>query len=196
MAHCAICDLVFADPKVAVHAEEERRLYLTHQNSIDQPGYVNFLQRLIEPMARFVEVGASGVDFGSGPGPTLSRLMLRHGFACHDYDPMFGPHELTPPYDFITCTECFEHFTSPGDTIRDIVSFIKPGGVLGIMTEMWNHDTVFETWYYTKDPTHVAFYSMETMRYLCQRFGLVLLYTDTKRVVIVRKQPSVSHYSP
>lgn len=186
LAHCSVCDLVFANPEVAVDAAEERRLYQTHQNSIEQPGYIDFLNRLVEPMAMFVQAGAYGVDYGSGPGPTLSTLMQRRGYGCHDYDPMFGPHELAPPYDFVTCTECFEHFTSPAKTIQHIVSLLKPQGVLGIMTDLWNRHTVFETWYYTKDPTHVVFYSLATIDYLCSRFGLALLYSDAKRVLVFR----------
>ena len=188
--HCDVCHLIFADPAHRLSVRQERAHYETHENSIDQPGYVRFLNRVLEPMLPHLEVGMRGLDYGCGPGPALSELVRRQGIACDDYDPLFADNQLRPPYDFLFSTECFEHFHHPAAEIGRIHSLLKPDGLLGIMTERWTTLTAFSTWYYTRDPTHVSFYHAKTFAFLCGRFGFTPVWSDEKRVTILRRAPS------
>ena len=187
--HCGVCHLIFADPVHRLPEAQERAHYQTHENSIDQPGYVRFLSRVLEPMLPHLDSGMRGLDYGCGPGPTLSRLVRRQGIACDDYDPLFADRPLRPPYDFLFSTECFEHFHHPAAEIGRIHSLLKPGSLLGIMTERWTTLPAFSTWYYTRDPTHVSFYHAETFAFLCDRFGFVPVWSDEQRVTILRRTP-------
>jgi len=183
---CRRCFLIFADPCQHLSPEEERARYTTHENRIENEGYVRFLNRVLRPMLPYLDKGMRGLDYGCGPGPTLSALLRRHGLACDDYDPFFASRSLRPPYDFIVSTECFEHFYRPNEEIRRLCDLLNPGGLLGIMTERWATLERFATWYYTRDPTHTSFFHEKTFQFMCDRFGLDRLWQDENRVVILR----------
>lgn len=185
--HCANCALIFADPSHFLSRETEKSHYLTHENHIHNAGYVRFLNQVLEPLLPHLDNSMRALDYGCGPGPTLSQLLRQRGITCDDYDPLFANVPLHPPYDVIFATECFEHFHHPEKEIQRIVDLLKPGAWLGIMTECWSSITAFPTWYYSKDPTHVCFYHADTFDYLCRRYGLVQYEPGHRRVVILRK---------
>lgn len=185
---CAQCALIYVDARHHVDATEEKALYGTHHNSIDDAGYVGFLNQLLQPMLSLLAPGMRGLDFGCGPGPTLSRMAEQHGLLCDDYDPYFFPQEPQGPYDFVFATECFEHFRTPAQDIARIHGYLKPGGLLGIMTERWHEERPFTQWHYTRDKTHVVFYHARTIEMLCAQFGFSCEWMDEKRVAILRRQ--------
>ncbi|PIQ61423.1 MAG: methyltransferase type 12 [Bacteroidetes bacterium CG12_big_fil_rev_8_21_14_0_65_60_17] len=188
--HCTVCDLVFRHRDESPTQDEERAHYLTHENGPDRPGYVRFLEQAVNPALLNMEPGMRGVDWGSGPGPTLSGLVRRAGFDCHDYDPIFGPHTLSPPYDFIFATECLEHMHHPGRDLERMASCLAPGGYLIAMTECWMHPPRFPAWRYARDPTHTSFFSRRTFTWITERFDLEEVWTDGIRVFILRAQHS------
>ncbi|MEX2523532.1 MAG: class I SAM-dependent methyltransferase [Gammaproteobacteria bacterium] len=184
---CGHCSLIFADEEHYLPIEQEKAHYETHENSIENSGYVSFLNRLVEPMLPCLNGGMRGLDYGCGPGPTLSLMMKRQGIECGDYDPLFVDRKPQPPYDFITATECFEHFQRPAREMEYIASLLGPGGLLGIMTERWTSTAAFAGWYYTRDPTHVSFYHEKTFEFLCRRFGFSRVWMDDRQVIILRR---------
>ncbi|HUG93667.1 MAG TPA: class I SAM-dependent methyltransferase [Planctomycetaceae bacterium] len=185
---CGACCLIFADPAHHLSPDRERAHYEMHENSIENQGYVRFLNRVVGPMLPHLDRGMRGLDYGCGPGPTLSLLLRRQGIACDDYDPLFADGPLRPPYDFVFSTECFEHFHDPATDIRRIHALLRPGGLLGIMTERWTTLAAFADWYYTRDPTHVSFYHATSFEVLCRRFGFTPVWSDGTRVVILRRR--------
>jgi len=189
---CGNCSLIFSDPEHDLSPTQEKAFYLNHENSIKNPGYVDFLHRVIQPMLSRLDCGMKGLDYGCGPGPTLSHLLQRHGIVCEIYDPLFADHPLRPPYDFIFATECFEHFHHPEIDIRRISSLLKPGGLLGLMTERWTTPEQFVSWYYTRDPTHVCFYHERTLDFVCHRYGFAPTWMDESRVAILRREDQVA----
>ena len=66
-------------------------------------------------------------------------------------------------YDFITCTETAEHFYDPFKEFNILNDLLIAGGWLGLMTCFMTDDSLFENWQYRKDPTHVVFYTRETL---------------------------------
>jgi len=54
------------------------------------------------------------------------------------------------------------------------------------MTQLLQDWADFESWYYTGIPTHVMFYSPASMRWLADRFGWAVSFSD-QSVVIFRK---------
>ena len=53
------------------------------------------------------------------------------------------------------------------------------GGVLAIMTQMLSSDINFSSWHYKDDPTHVCFFSKNTMKYLAKSWQVdVSFYGD------------------
>lgn len=167
---CGACDLVFLDPAHRIDPVAERARYETHENDPTDPRYRNFLDRLAAPLAERVAPGAEGLDYGSGPGPTLSVMLEERGLLMSIYDPFFAPEReaLGRTYDLVTCSETAEHFFNPAAELRRLDALLRPGGWLGIMTGVLTDDVVFEDWWYARDPTHVCFYAPSTLRWIAE----------------------------
>ena len=176
---CDVCGLIHAHPADRLDPAAERARYLTHENDPADPGYRAFLARLADPLKERLPPGASGLDYGAGPGPTLSVMLEEAGFPMEVWDPFFAPDPgvLGRTYDFITCTETAEHFFRPGDELARLASLLRAGGWLGLMTRRFpeggarEEDGAFEDWWYVRDPTHVSFYRWRTMEWIAARFG-------------------------
>ena len=106
---------------------------------------------------------------------------------CDGYDPLFWPERPVGIYDFVFATECFEHFEYPRREVTWILSLLRPGGYLCVMTECWTARERFVRWYYTRDPTHIVYFHAETFVYLSREFGLEALASDDARVWLFRK---------
>lgn len=173
---CNDCKLVFLSPDERLPHTTERAHYLTHENNPHDARYRDFLDRLALPLTARLAQGAQGLDFGSGPGPTLSLMLQERGFPTKIYDPYFAPDEsvLETTYDFITATEVVEHFYHPAIEFRRLDALLKPGGFLGLMTELRRDDRPFDKWHYPRDPTHVSFYRLETMQWLAESLNYSL----------------------
>ena len=186
---CGRCHLAFMHPDDYLNATDEKAYYATHENSIEDEGYVGFLNILLKPLLNLIEPKKTlrALDYGCGPGPTLSVLLEQKGIHCDNYDPLFFPEPATPPYDVITATECFEHFHQPEKELEKLVSWLTPNGVLALMTSRWSSTEKFMHWHYNRDPTHVIFMHEETIHFIEEKFGLTCVYRDEKRVVIFQK---------
>jgi len=154
-------------------AEEEKARYLTHRNDPSDQGYRSFLGRLCSPLVERLSPGARGLDFGSGPGPTLSLMLEEQGFPTLNYDPFFAPDPVVfdRVHDFVTCTETVEHFHFPRREFDRLDRLVRTGGWIALMTEMVDDTRSFEDWHYVRDPTHVAFYRRGTMEWIAGTFG-------------------------
>ncbi|MCG3864313.1 MULTISPECIES: class I SAM-dependent methyltransferase [unclassified Photobacterium] len=186
---CQHCALIFADPEAQLSPEQEKAVYDQHQNNPDDMGYRQFLGRLATPLVERLSQGSlTGLDFGSGPGPTLSIMLEEMGYNMTIYDPYFAPDHsvLTHQYDFVTCTEAIEHFNQPAKEWGLLLSMIKPGGWLGLMTKLATDAEAFTRWHYKNDPTHVSFFSRDTFRFLAQRDGLEVEFVGND-VILLRK---------
>jgi SAM-dependent methyltransferase len=185
---CTVCSLVFADSRFFIGHNEEKARYFTHNNTLDNEGYIIFLNRIIEPSLPLLRPEMNILDYGCGHNPVLAELIKLKGFKCDFYDPFFFDNELKPPFDFIFSTEVFEHFNNPASDIEKISSLLIQGGYLAIMTELWQEPEQLLSWYYMKDVTHVSFYHQKTLDYICEKWGYEPIYNDTKRVFIFRKK--------
>lgn len=185
---CGICRLIFIDPVFRPRFQKEKERYLTHNNGIEYPGYVDFLKRAMKPALQFIRKGDYGLDYGCGPNPTLSILLSREGIDCDDYDPIFYQNGIRRDcYDFIFATECFEHFFNPGNELTYLLSLMKKGSSMIVMTKLYRSLSEFETWHYVNDETHVVFYHTETMNYIARRWNFTIVLLQDDRVVIFRK---------
>lgn len=170
---CSECDLAFKPPTAYPSPEKEKARYDTHQNTIEDKGYVDFLNPAAEEVARRCSTKSKGLDYGCGPQPVLALLLNQKGFETGYYDPFYFPEGLNASknFDFITCTEAAEHFFNPNIEFERIFSLLKPTGLLVLMTELLKDKTDIENWYYSKDPTHVCFFSETTLHWLAKRFS-------------------------
>lgn len=165
----------------------ERKRYETHENDPGDPGYRRFLNQLARPLLERLPAGACGLDYGSGPGPTLSVMLAEAGFPTMIYDPFFAPDEsvLDRTYDFITCSEVIEHFFQPGEQFIRLDELLRPGGWLAVMTEVLREQRLAD-WRYARDETHVAFYRESTIAWISRNFGWDFVFVSPN-VVMFRK---------
>ena len=170
---CPCCRLVFVPRAHHLSQEQERAHYDTHENSPDDPAYRRFLARLEEPLAERLGGLGRGLDFGCGPGPTLSVMLEERGHRMALFDRYFAPDAsvLAERYDFITATEVVEHLSRPGEVLDHLWSRLVPGGWLGLMTALLEEGMDFSAWHYKNDPTHISFFAPESFLWLGRRWG-------------------------
>lgn len=169
---CSTCWLVFVSPESYLPPAAERAHYDLHENDPADERYREFLNRLCAPLLRRLSPHSQGLDFGCGPGPTLSVMLEEGGHQVALFDPFYAddPAAFEQQYDFITASEVVEHLHHPAAELERLWSCLKPGGVLGIMTKLVTNPTAFAAWHYIQDPTHVCFFSTETWHWLASHW--------------------------
>ncbi len=188
--HCGYCDLIFVPAKDHISSSQEKNEYDLHENDPTDSSYRNFLSQVIRPLEKYTTSGMKGLDFGSGPGPTLHLMLTERGYQMEHYDPFFAPHDplLQMQYDFVTSTEVVEHFNDPQKSWSLLARLVKQGGCLAVMTLFWDLTIKnnFSQWWYKNIPSHVAFYSHKTLHWIAKSFSFQLIHIE-KRVAIFKK---------
>lgn len=187
--YCQNCGLVFVPSSYFLSEEDEKARYNQHCNSPEDTGYRQFLSRIFNPLQKLLPKGSHGLDFGSGTGPTLSRMLEEAGHTVDIYDYYFANNisVFDKRYDFITTTEVVEHLKDPHMELNRLWDCVKDGGRLGIMTKLVLNYDAFTRWHYKTDPTHISFYSRETFTWLAGVWGAGVDFVDTD-VILFHKQ--------
>ncbi|MCH9814535.1 MAG: class I SAM-dependent methyltransferase [Epsilonproteobacteria bacterium] len=187
--HCKTCDLVFVPSSYYLCKKDEKAKYDNHQNSPSNEGYRTFLNRLLVPLQKRLDTNAKGLDFGSGPGPTLSVIMQESGYSMDIYDYFYHPDQsvFENYYDFITTTEVIEHLHHPYNEISKLWECLKSDGYLGIMTAFRPDNQSFHSWYYKRDLTHISFFTQKTFQWLATTLDATLEIPQDG-VIILKKR--------
>ena len=187
---CDTCAATFLDPAERPSAEAEFAHYRRHQNDPADPGYRRFLARLADPLLARLAAGSTILDYGSGPGPALARMLEDAGHRVSLFDPFFAPDPaaLQGRYDAVTCTETAEHFHQPAAEFDRLGTLIRPGGWLALMTCWQTDDARFANWHYRRDPTHVVFYKASTLAHIARSRGWSI-ELPVKDVALMRLPP-------
>ncbi len=173
---CGICSLVFVPEAFHLSREQEKSEYDKHQNDLYDPGYRRFLTRIFEPLASKLPANARGLDFGCGPGPALAEMFKEQGFKLDVYDQFYAPNPavLKKSFQFVCATEVLEHLRDPQGVLEQLWCLIEPGGFFAVMTKLLIDKERFASWHYKNDPTHIVFYSLDTLHYLAGAWGAEL----------------------
>jgi len=168
--------------------KDEKARYDQHKNYPHDKRYRRFLNKVYAPMQERIEPESCGIDFGSGPGPTLSVMFKEAGHSMVDYDPFYDKHAhlLKNKYDFITITEVVEHLYEPIKELDMLWKMLKDGGWMGVMTDMSVRSVSFKEWHYKDDPTHVCFFSHTTLEWVAARWNAEIIFTN-KNVALFKK---------
>ena len=185
---CPCCELVFADPRSHLTPSAEKAVYDLHENDPEDAGYRTFLNRLAVPLLARLAPGMEGLDYGSGPGPALAGMLSDAGMSMALYDPFYAQDtgQLSRQYDFVTCTEVVEHFRRPAEDWERLAALVRPGGWLGVMTQLVIGRERFTRWQYKNDPTHVSFHSEATFAWLARHFRMEVERVG-RDVILMRK---------
>ena len=177
--YCLCCGLVFVPKQFHLSPEKEKSRYDQHKNNPNDKGYRAFLSQLFDPVLAIIDKGAKGLDFGSGPGSTLSLMFAEQGYQVTLFDKFYAnnPVVFNQCYDFITATEVLEHLSAPSIELNRLFASLKKSGVLAVMTQMMDSKIDFATWHYKNDPTHICFFSKKTMRYLAKQWDAKVIFS-------------------
>ncbi len=185
---CRCCRLVFVPQEFHLSPGDEKAEYDLHENSPLDEGYRQFLSRLFKPLTDKLKQGSTGLDFGCGPGPTLSVMFEEAGHRVAIYDPFYQPDRapLEQTYDFVSASEVVEHFRNPRVDLNRMWDCVRTGGWLGIMTKRVRNADAFAKWHYKDDPTHVSFFSVDTFEWLADQWNADLTFVGDD-VVLLQK---------
>jgi SAM-dependent methyltransferase len=115
-------------------------------------------------------------------------MLAEQGIASEAYDPIYHPDMAykNKQYDLIASVEVFEHLHDPMTVFGELVSSLRPGGMLAIRTEFFCSDReAYLQWYYRRDPTHVVFFSPQTFRVMCERASVSYMGDNRKNIVLI-----------
>ncbi len=166
----------------------QRSRYLSHNNTIEDAGYLAQFARPMELLRRYSPEARRVLDYGSGPSPVFVELLRRAGYEAVGYDSLFSPDaDLSQRFDAIVSIETFEHFSDPRSEIGKIGGLLKPGGCLVVMTHLHRGLESIADWWYARDVTHVSFYSGETFDWICGAFGFTLIDKLEATIRVLRR---------
>jgi SAM-dependent methyltransferase len=191
--HCENCQFISKAHNELITEAQERVIYDIHQNFIGDEKYEAYFRKFIKKtLVPFLKPNMQGLDFGSGPEPVLATLFEREYNVTMDiYDLFYAPNEsyLSKQYDFIVCTEVIEHLQNPLAYFNLFKARLKENGVLAIMTQFHNNQTEdFINWHYTRDRSHISFYTPQTFAVIAKLVGLEILLHDNQKCIAFKRK--------
>lgn len=170
---CFRCKAVFVNREHLPDKDSERSRYYEHNNNVNDVRYQNFVNPIVSEVISNFRPENTGLDFGAGTGPVISKLLRDKNFNIKQYDPFFhnDPVLLQSKYDYIICCEVMEHFHKPDYEFKLLKKLLNKNGKLYCMTSVYNQTIDFKSWNYKNDITHVIFYQKETLHYILENFG-------------------------
>ncbi len=121
--------------------------------------------------------GIDILDYGSGSGAFAAR-MAEHGFGnVTNYDPFSSPARPDSKFPLITCFEVIEHTVSPPTCLKDMASFLAPGGciVFSQPLQPGNIEVIRGAWWYIGPRNgHASIFTADALSRLASNCGLVL----------------------
>ena len=185
---CSGCEFVFVPKPYHLSETDEKLRYDTHNNNPMDVRYRQFLSQLTEPLLKKIPDDSYGLDFGSGPGPTLSLMLEEKGHHVELYDKFYASKGsiFNKRFDFITATEVIEHLRDPMLEFKRLASALRVNGYFALMTHLLTKETDFSNWYYKNDPSHIGFFNKQSLVYLAKELKLELdIYSE--RVIFLKK---------
>ena len=170
---CSHCLSVFTASMHYLTPQQEKAHYECHNNNPEDTGYQSFVSPVTNAVLRDFSPHHSGLDFGSGTGSPVVKVLRNNNYNIDQYDVYFHNNSklLRKLYNYITCTEVIEHFKQPYKEFELLRSLLLPGGKLYLMTEIFDETKDFGNWYYKNDPTHIFLYHSKAFEWIKKEFG-------------------------
>jgi SAM-dependent methyltransferase len=191
---CMMCDLVSVPEKYWLSVDDERARYDLHDNSISNDGYVKFLSAVADvAIKEYRHPRMRVLDFGCGKDAVLCRLLWDRGGDCCAYDPLYkislpkvGNSDNLYKFDMIILCEVIEHLRDLMGELRRICGLLREGGIIIIRTRLYEDPSVFPNWWYAQDPTHINFFSAESLNKIAGMIGKRVDLTGYSDIFVLR----------
>ena len=172
---CLECTLIYVPRDKIISPLEEFKRYSTHQNNEGSASYVEYLRKTVRATLSFVNENMNGLDFGCGESTIMAKLYGEELIPVDSYDLYFHPSEeiWTRKYHFIMLSEVIEHLATPNFIMKKIRNLLESRGQLFIKTKFYPEKKEdFPKWFYKRDPTHIQFFSENSMKELASHLGM------------------------
>lgn len=183
---CDNCGLIFVPKQDHVGLSEEKDRYEKHENSINNKGYIKFLNEIVKTVKRYAEKDSKILDFGCGKSEVLGYLLKRNGYKCTGYDPLYekGFVQVNSKFDIVILCEVIEHLRELDKELDLLKELIKPEGKLIIRTQLYKTPDSICKWWYTGDITHINFFSKKAIEHFASKIGLKLVSVCNEDIFI------------
>lgn len=183
---CSNCSSVFLHPDYYTTLDKEVAHYKTHNNDPFDIRYQNFVSPVVNTILNNFRKEDKGLDFGSGTGSPIVKMLQDNEYDISQYDLFFHPDTtvLQQQYNYISCTEVAEHFKEPYNEFKQLKNLLLPKGKLLLMTVLFDEKSDFSTWYYKDDPTHVFFYHPKAFEWIKNEFGFKSFTIDKRMITL------------
>jgi SAM-dependent methyltransferase len=185
---CRNCQGIFRSKKYLLSPALEKIRYEKHNNDVNDKGYQQFVSPITNAVLEECSINDTGLDFGSGTGSAVSKILKDNGFNIREYDPFFHnqPELLKENYDYIICCEVIEHFHNPQREFTLLKQLLRPQGTLYCMTDIYDPNVMFSSWYYKDDETHVFIYKKGTLEWIKNHFDFELMTIDQRLIRFIK----------
>ena len=182
---CSNCFGIFKNRGNYLDEKDEIKRYKTHNNDVNDIHYQNFVSPITNYVLSNFKPNQIGLDFGSGTGPVVSKILQDEGYNIHQFDPFFSNKVelLNETYDYIICCEVVEHFHKPDVEFGKLKEMLNFNGALICMTNLYDEHINFKGWNYKNDPTHVFIYRQETIKFIADNFRFSNIKVNNRLIV-------------
>jgi 2-polyprenyl-3-methyl-5-hydroxy-6-metoxy-1,4-benzoquinol methylase len=167
-------------------ADDERKRYGLHDNSLSNGGYLKFLSQVVDVLTQISRPGTSVLDFGCGENAVLCQLLDDLGIDCRAYDPLYGRLLAGSNFDIIVLCEVIEHIREVGAELELIRGLLRDSGAIVLRTQIYDNPASFPGWWYAQDPTHINFFNPRSLQRLSATLGARLSPTAHPDIFILR----------
>jgi len=186
---CNTCQGIFRSKKYHLSPALEKSRYEKHHNDANDKGYQQFVSPITNAVINECSADDIGLDFGSGTGSAVFKILRDNNYKIREYDLFFHNHPelLEERYDYIICCEVIEHFHDPKREFCLLKRILKPKGTLYCMTDIFNQNISFASWYYKDDETHVFIYQKETLEWIKNHFEFDDMILDNRLIRLINR---------
>jgi len=116
----------------------------------------------------------------------ITKVLKDNNYDVVAYDPFFHnyPRLLDSKYDYIASCEVIEHFNSPYKEFELFKKLLNQDAKLYLMTDIYDENIDFNSWYYKNDPTHIFFYHRKTFEWIVDKFAFKSLKINKRLITI------------
>jgi SAM-dependent methyltransferase len=139
------------------------------------------------------------LDYGGGNGRTAEELRA-HGLQnVTTYDPFVPAHSARPDgkFDLVISFEVMEHAPDPRRTMRELDSFLQPGGLILFSTLLQPADidiVGLDWWYAAPRNGHVSLHSRRSVSKLVEPYGYTFGSFHDGLHALFRRVPSFASH--
>lgn len=191
---CNRCGLIFTDRNLS-DSDSIKHYIAQHDNGFNWIHEADYILKLIPTINDNYAI----LDYGSGCG-LLAKELRERGFNVSCYEPMYdGLFDLSKynyNYDVIILNEVIEHVDNILLVLNNIYYSLKSKGYIIIKTlrtdsiiiSPFDFETIFKSWWYKDDLTHISFFSYLTFEYICNNMfdNLKIIHNDALSVVMYK----------